>query len=219
MTATPRAPPRTRCTTRSSTRTPRATGPDCSSSSARGLAQRRAGAGRRAPARAGPGALGVDAEEEPLVRTADMSVAGRNPGRIIGTVLSAFVREHTGRRVRIIGEPIWAGRSTDEYPACAEHEALINVALGSSPAYILCPYDVTHLDRGARRRHPHPPDAGRRAATAGPAPATPTRRPWPPPSTGRWPRRRDADVLVIAPDHRPRARPAGSCTTTRSGPR
>ena len=97
-------------------------------------------------------------DEEPRVRTRDMSVAGRNPGRIIGTVLSAFVREHAGRRVRIIGEPIWAGRSPEEYPACAEHEALINVALGSSPAYILCPYDATHLDRSvlvdATRTHP-----------------------------------------------------------------
>ena len=97
-------------------------------------------------------------DEEPLVRTRDMSVAGRNPGRIIGTVLSAFVREHAGRRVRIIGEPIWAGRSSEEYPACAEHEALINVALGAAPAYILCPYDAAHLDRSvlidATRTHP-----------------------------------------------------------------
>ena len=97
-------------------------------------------------------------DEEPQVRTADMSIAGRNPGRIIGTVLSAFVREHAGRRVRIIGEPIWAGRSPDEYPACAEHEALINVALGAAPAYILCPYDAAHLDRSvlvdATRTHP-----------------------------------------------------------------
>ena len=92
------------------------------------------------------------------MRTADMAQAGRNPGRIIGTVLTAFVREHAGRRVRIIGEPIWAGRSADEYPACAEHEALINVALADSPAYILCPYDVRRLDRDwltdATRTHP-----------------------------------------------------------------
>ena len=92
------------------------------------------------------------------MRTADMAQAGRNPGRIIGTVLTAFVREHGGQRVRIIGEPIWAGRSEDEYPACAEHEALINVALGESPAYILCPYDVRRLDRewltDATRTHP-----------------------------------------------------------------
>jgi anti-sigma regulatory factor (Ser/Thr protein kinase) len=96
--------------------------------------------------------------EAERVRTADMAQAGRNPGRIIGTVLTAFVREHAGRRVRIIGEPIWAGRSVDEYPACAEHEALINVALSDSPAYILCPYDVRRLKRewltDATRTHP-----------------------------------------------------------------
>jgi glycerate dehydrogenase len=89
----------------------------------------------------------LDADETAHVRTADMAVAGRNPGRIIGSVLTAFVREHGGRRVRIVGEPIWAGRTPDEYPACAEHEALINVALRDAPAYVLCPYDVTRLDR------------------------------------------------------------------------
>ena len=97
-------------------------------------------------------------DEAAQVRTADMAQAGRNPGRIIGTVLTAFVREHAGQRVRIIGEPIWAGRSDHEYPACAEHEALINVALGEAPAYILCPYDVRRLGRewltDATRTHP-----------------------------------------------------------------
>lgn len=92
------------------------------------------------------------------VRTADMSIAGRNPGRIIGSVLTAFVAEHPGTRVRIIGEPVWAGRNPDEYPACAEHEALINVALGDSPAFIRCPYDVTKLEKSvlvdATRTHP-----------------------------------------------------------------
>jgi anti-sigma regulatory factor (Ser/Thr protein kinase) len=94
-----------------------------------------------------------------------MAVAGRNPGRIIGNVLTAFVREHTGRRVRIVGEPIWAARSAEEYPACAEHEALINVALTDLPAYVLCPYDVSRLTpdvlTDATRTHPvlaHGPD-------------------------------------------------------------
>jgi anti-sigma regulatory factor (Ser/Thr protein kinase) len=60
--------------------------------------------------------------------------------------------------VRVVGEPIWAGRTPDEYAACAEHEALINVALGDSPAFIRCPYDTTRLDRSvlldATRTHP-----------------------------------------------------------------
>ena len=92
------------------------------------------------------------------VRLADMTVAGRNPGRIIGSVLTRFVAEHPHTRVRVVGEPIWAGRNPDEYQACAEHEALINVALGHAPAYIICPYDVTNLERSvlvdATRTHP-----------------------------------------------------------------
>ena len=97
-------------------------------------------------------------DEMPRVRLRDMTVAGRNPGRIIGTVLTAFVREHPDRRVRIVGEPIWAGRTDEEYPACAEHEALINVAVGDMPAYIQCPYDTAKLSPSvltdATRTHP-----------------------------------------------------------------
>jgi anti-sigma regulatory factor (Ser/Thr protein kinase) len=88
----------------------------------------------------------------------DMTEVGRNPGRIIPTVLLAFADAHAGRRVRIIGEPIWAGRSSAEYPACAQHEALINAAFVGRPVTILCPYDVTRLDAGwvedAYRTHP-----------------------------------------------------------------
>jgi anti-sigma regulatory factor (Ser/Thr protein kinase) len=96
--------------------------------------------------------------EADRVRSADMGVAGRNPGRIIGTVLTRFVAEHRGRRVRVVGEPIWAGRSAVEYPACAEHEALINLALADAPAHVLCPYDAHGLTdavlRDALRTHP-----------------------------------------------------------------
>jgi anti-sigma regulatory factor (Ser/Thr protein kinase) len=87
-------------------------------------------------------AVGEDAHR---VRFRDMALAGRNPGRIIPAVLLAFIAEHAGRRVRIIGEPIWAGRSETEYPACVQHEALINVAVAGRPATILCPYDASRL--------------------------------------------------------------------------
>jgi anti-sigma regulatory factor (Ser/Thr protein kinase) len=90
-------------------------------------------------------ALGPDADQ---VRFRDMAVAGRNPGRIIPQVLLDFVAAHAGTRVRIIGEPIWAGRTATEYPACVQHEALINVALAGHPATILCPYDATRLESG-----------------------------------------------------------------------
>lgn len=100
-------------------------------------------------------ALGRDAER---VLMQDMTVAGRNPGRIIPAVLLAFADAHPGRRVRIIGEPIWARRSTVEYPACAQHEALINAAFIGRPVTILCPYDIGALDPAwvddAHRTHP-----------------------------------------------------------------
>jgi anti-sigma regulatory factor (Ser/Thr protein kinase) len=100
-------------------------------------------------------ALGADADR---VTWRDMTVAGRNPGAIIPTVLIAFANAHAGRRVRIIGEPIWAGRTDAEYPACAQHEALINAAFADRAATILCPYDISALDPAwvddAHRTHP-----------------------------------------------------------------
>ena len=162
----------------------------------------RAGARRRAPARARPAALARSPTDEAArVRTADMSQAGRNPGRIIGTVLTRVrARAQPGSRVRIIGEPIWAGRTADEYPACAEHEALINVALGEAPAYILCPYDVAAARASsAHRRHPHPPHPRRRRRPLGEPRLHRPRR------AGRLfdqppePAPPEADVLVIGP--------------------
>ncbi|MDG9723164.1 MULTISPECIES: anti-sigma factor RsbA family regulatory protein [unclassified Streptomyces] len=87
--------------------------------------------------------LGTDARD---VSFLDMAEAGRNPGRIIPGVLRAFADAHAHEHVRIIGEPVWAGRSAAEYPACAQHEALINAAFAGRSATILCPYDETRLD-------------------------------------------------------------------------
>jgi anti-sigma regulatory factor (Ser/Thr protein kinase) len=88
----------------------------------------------------------------------DMSVAGRNPGQILPGVLLPFAGRHPGRVVRIVGEPIWLGRDAWEYPACVQHEALINAAFAGRAATILCPYDVAGLDPDtvddARRTHP-----------------------------------------------------------------
>ncbi|MET8653997.1 sensor histidine kinase [Nocardia aurea] len=87
-------------------------------------------------------ALGDSAEE---VTWIDMEQAGRNPGRIIATVLRVFADEHPDTHVRIIGEPIWAGRTELEYPACAQHEALINPAFAGRDVTIVCPYDLAAL--------------------------------------------------------------------------
>ncbi|MDQ2588378.1 sensor histidine kinase [Saccharothrix yanglingensis] len=108
-------------------------------------------------------ALGADVEE---VLMLDMEVAGRNPGRIIPTVLRRFADAHRDGHVRIVGEPIWAGRTTTEYPACAQHEALINVAFAGRDVTIVCPYDTRTLDdrvlTDALATHPTVWDATRR---------------------------------------------------------
>ncbi|NRQ36800.1 sensor histidine kinase [Nonomuraea sp. NN258] len=96
--------------------------------------------------------------ESCLVTLLDMGEAGRNPGRIIPAVLRDFADRHPGVHVRIIGEPIWPGRSPAEYPACAQHEALINYSFAGRHATILCPYDAERLDPAvlseAARTHP-----------------------------------------------------------------
>jgi anti-sigma regulatory factor (Ser/Thr protein kinase) len=95
------------------------------------------------------------------VRFEDMARIGRNPARII-PFWRAFVEGHTGsvRGARGIGEPIWAGRSSDELVECERHEALLNLAFASPPTalHLVCPYDTgslpTSVIEEARRNHP-----------------------------------------------------------------
>jgi anti-sigma regulatory factor (Ser/Thr protein kinase) len=95
------------------------------------------------------------------VQFADMKVLGRNPARII-PAWRRFLAEHTpDQRAarRGIGEPIWAGRSSEELEECERHEALLNVAFAEEHAWqLLCPYDLNALDEqvieAARRSHP-----------------------------------------------------------------
>ncbi|SMD18185.1 sensor histidine kinase [Kibdelosporangium aridum] len=132
-------------------------------------------------AKSEPVAVAVPGPQLDLIRTSlgasaanvtmlDMTKAGRNPGRIIPGVLRAFADEHNGR-VRVIGEPIWPDRSVVEYPACVQHEALINRAFAGRRATILCPYDTDGLSptvlADAFRTHPTVIDSdGTRASTS-----------------------------------------------------
>lgn len=108
-------------------------------------------------------ALGSDADRMLLL---DMEDVGRNPGRIIPTVLRKFADAQGPGHVRIIGEPIWAWRSETEYPACAQHEALINLAFAGRDVTIVCPYDTSALDEkviaDAFETHPLVWEPGRR---------------------------------------------------------
>jgi anti-sigma regulatory factor (Ser/Thr protein kinase) len=114
--------------------------------------------------------LGADAGR---VRLLDMIRAGRNQGRIIPGVLRAFADAHPCGRVRIVAEPLWSARATMEYPACAQHEALIDLAFAGRSVTILCPYDADRLGpqtlADAEAGHPLLIDAnGERASTSYP---------------------------------------------------
>ncbi|MFC4374521.1 anti-sigma factor RsbA family regulatory protein [Nocardia halotolerans] len=108
------------------------------------------------------GGLGAAARD---ILFLDMTEVGRNPGRIIPKVLRGFADAHPRGRVRIIGEPIWAERTSVEYPACAQHEALINAAFAGRAVTILCPYDQSRLGAtalaDARLTHPTVISGGR----------------------------------------------------------
>lgn len=59
--------------------------------------------------------------------------------------------------VRIVGEPVWAGRTADEIDTWVRYEALINLAFAALPMSLICPYHETALDpailRNARVTH------------------------------------------------------------------
>ena len=91
---------------------------------------------------------------------ADMGEVGANPARIV-PAWQEFVEAHAGpgRRIRGIGEPICASRSSAELVECQRHESLLNLAFNdTSGFYLMCPYD-TSLDQSvlieAQRSHPH----------------------------------------------------------------
>jgi anti-sigma regulatory factor (Ser/Thr protein kinase) len=88
---------------------------------------------------------------------ADMTELGGNPARIIPS-LRSFIDSAAGGPVRIVGEPVWPGRSPAETTEAIRHEALINLAFANAPVAVLCPYDATGLPEpviaDAWRTHP-----------------------------------------------------------------
>jgi anti-sigma regulatory factor (Ser/Thr protein kinase) len=101
-------------------------------------------------------AVGPRADDTEVI-LADITEVGRNPGRLLG-LAGAFVERHHHRPVRLIGEPVWPGRSPVEYPACVQHEALVNLAFDGRRVTGICLYDASRLaDRvlaDARVTHP-----------------------------------------------------------------
>jgi anti-sigma regulatory factor (Ser/Thr protein kinase) len=99
-------------------------------------------------------------DEAERVRFVDVRELARNPARVIGA-WSDFLAEQaaSGRAVRALGEPVWAGRSDAELDECARHESLLNAAFTRGHLWrLLCPYDLDALAPSvidaARRTHP-----------------------------------------------------------------
>ena len=91
------------------------------------------------------------------LRMADITEVGRNPSRFMA-MEGSFVDEYADRRVRIVSQLAWPGRTEEEMVACVEHEALLNGAMDGYPATGLCLYDASRLGddvlADARATHP-----------------------------------------------------------------
>src|ERR1700760_2293972 len=111
--------------------------------------------------------LGEDSAQATLV---DMAELGRNPARIIPAVL-AYARQHRGRHVCSIGEPVWPGRTAAERREATRHESLINLAFRDSPVTNVCLYDRAGLPEAvvadAASTHPAVINDGLETASAG----------------------------------------------------
>jgi len=104
------------------------------------------------------GALyGAGARLPAELRLADITEVARNPSRFMA-LEGSFADEHPDRRVRIVSQLAWPGRTKEELVACIEHEALVNAALEGYRATGLCLYDASRLEEdvltNARATHP-----------------------------------------------------------------
>lgn len=91
------------------------------------------------------------------LRLADITQVARNPSRFMA-MASSFAAEYPDRRVRVVSQVVWPGRSATERLACVQHEALANGALAGHEITQLCLYDANQLDAqvlaDARVTHP-----------------------------------------------------------------
>ena len=102
----------------------------------------------------------------PAITFADVHELGRNPALMIPALEDFVTRNANGRRrIRAIGEAVWAERSQPEVIECEHHESLVNLAFADGhDLWLLCPYDTATLRpgvlRGAGYSHPLIDDHG-----------------------------------------------------------
>jgi transcriptional regulator with XRE-family HTH domain len=112
--------------------------------------------------------LGAAAEEIEFVESARWY---ETPGTALDGYRK-FCDDRVGRGaswVRVVGEPVWEGRSESEVEQWTRYESLLNLVFAASPVSILCPYDSRTLDpkivRAAHLTHPHTAGTGGAASS------------------------------------------------------
>jgi anti-sigma regulatory factor (Ser/Thr protein kinase) len=88
-------------------------------------------------------ALGEDARR---VVFGDCGQWYRHPVRALAALYRAVSVAADGKRLRMIGEPLWTARIQHEGTERARYESLINVALASANASFVCAYDTRVVD-------------------------------------------------------------------------
>ena len=99
--------------------------------------------------------LGADARQ---VMFGDCSQWYRHPVRALAALHRAARESLAGQRLRMIGEPWWTARTGPEATERVRLESLLNVALASANAFVLCTCDTRVVDDEAvaqvARTHP-----------------------------------------------------------------
>jgi MEDS: MEthanogen/methylotroph, DcmR Sensory domain len=105
---------------------------------------------------------------------AESAFFGRRPAQRVAAFHRYWKRRAPaghGTPVRILAEPVWAGRSSREIAAWTRMEAALNVALAPTTISMVCPYDERLVPAailaGARRTHPEQVDGRRVSACPG----------------------------------------------------
>jgi transcriptional regulator with XRE-family HTH domain len=107
--------------------------------------------------------LGREAEQVELVDSANALTSPEAALELFTGFLNDKIQQGAVW-TRVLAEPIWAGRSKSEVRLWTRFESLINLLLGSSPASVVCPYNVKALPpailREAHATHPRMAEGG-----------------------------------------------------------
>jgi hypothetical protein len=108
-------------------------------------------------------ALYADADKFDYAETAYF---GRRPPQRVAAFHRYWQRHASGnhRHVRVLAEPVWAGRSDRQVTAWQRMESALNVVLSATNIWMICPYDARVVDqailRAARQTHPDRVEGG-----------------------------------------------------------